>query len=166
MFESCVLALFFTITGGLLLGLPLFFTACNFTKTNFCPRYNQFTGIIKKINYDNDYSIEQNLRRLQPPPVRQDNKDDSYIVWYYAYNYEYNKWCHIKCEQTSKDYKPCKNLNLGDGVNWYQFKKKTDQCERAIVVEERWWTGLMFLLLPALNVLIVLCIITMRYFVK
>ncbi len=151
----------------IIVGVPLFFTACNFNVTNFCPRYTSFNGIIKSTEcsgyhcekyYETLQYLRGNFHRiLQPPPVRHENNKET-TKKYYAYNEIDDKWCSITCSKNTFNYE-CANLNVGDNVVWYKFKNRAEKCERSVVVEERWMAGLVLLLVWPFMVIVAIVVV-------
>lgn len=111
----------------IIIGMPLFFTGCNFSLTNFCPRYTSYTGIVYYIGRnDPGYNINYNqtnynqtnynqinynqtksyyLRRLAPlpkptpgrPPSYDKDDEDDKMLQPIQYYYAINVLTYKKC---------------------------------------------------------------------
>ncbi len=156
---------------GFIIGMPLFFTGCNFKYTNFCPRYRfpKYTGTVyyygrhdPGFNKNNNNYIRKRILAgsAGPPgptsghPSNDDekNSDNCVSTVVYAINKSTMEKCHIKF--LSHRY------HLGENINWYKFKNigmyegRDEFCEESSSVEERWMAGLIFLSISAASLFI------------
>ena len=154
----------------LILGLPLFFTSCNFAVTDFCPRYNLFKGTVYMIKIDGIQYTESNppnfYRRLthlrdadfignfvgdnNNKNNKNDDNDNRYAryesatVIYYAKNI--NKICRFISDEIKTS-----SVDLGRNITWYSLKSDPTTCERKKRIVENWYAGLVFLVFASIT---------------